>query len=67
MIGNVTTCEMRLVIVQGLIVTIGIEMAANEVLINDVNIAYLTKYEIANNATIKTNTNFALHYITFEA
>ena len=67
MIGNVTTCEMRLVIVQGLIVTIGIEMAANEVLINDVNIAHLTKYEIANNATIKTNTNFALHYIAIEA
>ena len=67
MIGNGPTCEMKLVIVQGLVVTIGIEMATNEVLINDVNIAHLTKYEIANNATIKTNTNFALHYITFEA
>ena len=67
MIGNVTTCEMKLVIVQGLVVTIGIEMAANEVLINDVNIAHLTKYEIANNATIKTKTTFALHYIAIEA
>ena len=67
MIGNVTTCEMNLVIVQGLVVTIGIEMAANEVLINDVNIAHLTKYEIANNATLKTNTTFALHYIAIEA
>ena len=57
---------MRLVIFQ---VTTGIKMAANEVLINDVNIAHahLTKYEIANNATIKTNTNFALHYIAIEA
>ena len=64
---NATTCEMKLVIVQGLIVTIGIEMAANEVLINDVNIAHLTKYEIANNATIKTKTTFALHYIAIEA
>ena len=58
---------MKLVIVQGLIVTIGIEMAANEVLINDVNIAHLTKYEIANNATIKTKTSFALHYIAIQA
>ena len=58
---------MNLVIVQGLVVTIGIEMAANEVLINDVNIAHLTKYEIANNATLKTNTTFALHYIAIEA
>ena len=66
MTGN-TACQMRMVIVQGLIVTIGIEMAANEVLINDVNIAHLTKYEIANNATIKTKTTFALHYIAIEA
>ena len=64
---NATTCEMKLVIVQGLIVTIGIEMATNEVLINDVNIAHLTKYEIANNVTIKTNTTFSLHYIAIEA
>ena len=55
---------MRLVIFQ---VTTGIEMAANEVLINDVNIAHLTKYEIANNATIKTKTSFALHYIAIQA
>ena len=67
MIGNGPTCEMKLVIVQGLIVTIGIEMAANEVLINDVNIAPLTKHQIANNATIKTNSTFAMHYIAFEA
>lgn len=66
MTGN-TACQMRMVIVQGLIVTIGIEMAANEVLINDVNIAHLTKYEIANNATIKTKTSFALHYIAIQA
>ena len=64
---NATTCEMKLVIVQGLVVTIGIEMAANEVLVNDVNIAHLTKYEIANNATLKTNSTFALHYIAIEA
>ena len=64
---NATTCEMKLVIVQGLVVTIGIEMAANEVLVNDVNIAHLTKCEIANNATLKTNTTFALHYIAIEA
>ena len=57
---------MRLVIFQ---VTTGIKMAANEVLINDVNIAHahLTKYEIANNATIKTKTSFALHYIAIQA
>ena len=66
MTGN-TACQMRMVIVQGLIVTIGIEMAANEILINDVNIAHLTKYEIANNATIKTKTSFALHYIAIQA
>ena len=66
MTGN-TACQMRMVIVQGLILTIGIEMAANEVLINDVNIAHLTKYEIANNATIKTKTSFALHYIAIQA
>ena len=64
---NATTCEMKLVIVQGLVVTIGIEMADNIVLVNDVNIAYLTKYEIANNATIKSNSTFALHYIVIEA